>query len=104
MSLIVKEEPKTSKATNATQDCFFDIVVRHSWHPEVELPVENGDLLVFLVIKYIRRIRTQQTKIGLALLIIYFLPKSIMRKISLAHRFRTIVNKYTLIEFITIYG
>lgn len=47
MSLIVKEEPKTSKATNATQDCFFDIVVRHSWHPEVELPVENGDLLVF---------------------------------------------------------
>ena len=47
MSLIVKEEPKTSKATNATQDCFFDIVVRHSWHPEVELPAENGDLLVF---------------------------------------------------------
>jgi len=47
MALIVKEEAKISRPSDATQPCCFDIAIRHSWHPEVRLPTEIGDLLIF---------------------------------------------------------
>ncbi len=47
MALIVKEEARINSPSDSTKDCFFDIAIRHSWHPEVRLPIEPGELLLF---------------------------------------------------------
>ena len=47
MSLIVREEARVPRQSDSTSSCFYDIVVRHNWHPEISLPVDVGDLLVF---------------------------------------------------------
>ena len=47
MSLIVREEARVPRQSDSTSSCFYDIVIRHSWHPELSLPVDVGDLLVF---------------------------------------------------------
>ena len=47
MSLIVREEARETRQSDSTSSCFYDIVVRHNWHPEISLPVDVGDLLVF---------------------------------------------------------
>ena len=47
MSLIVREEARETRQSDSTSSCFYDIVVRHNWHPELSLPVDVGDLLVF---------------------------------------------------------
>ena len=47
MSLVVKEEAKEPRQSDSTTTCFYDIIVRHNMHPEITLPVDVGDLLVF---------------------------------------------------------
>ena len=47
MSLIVREEARVPRQSDSTSSCFYDIVIRHNWHPELSLPVDVGDLLVF---------------------------------------------------------
>tara|TARA_B100001175_G_C19437822_1_gene604520 strand:- start:59 stop:649 length:591 start_codon:yes stop_codon:yes gene_type:complete len=47
MSLVLKETARQSYPSDSTADNYFDIVVRHSWHPEISIPVEVGDLIVF---------------------------------------------------------
>ena len=47
MSLIVREEARVPRQSDSASSCFYDIVIRHSWHPELSLPVDVGDLLVF---------------------------------------------------------
>ena len=47
MALIVKEEPRTTRPFDTTQDTFFHLSVSHSWHPELALEVQAGDLLIF---------------------------------------------------------
>jgi len=47
MALILKEEARINRPTNAIDDCFFHLSISHSWHPEVSLEVQTGDLLIF---------------------------------------------------------
>ena len=47
MSLILKEEARINRPTNVIEDSFFHLSISHSWHPEVALEVQAGDLLVF---------------------------------------------------------
>lgn len=47
MALIVKEEAKINSPSDSTKDCCFDIAIRHNWHPEIRLPIEAGELLLF---------------------------------------------------------
>ena len=47
MSLIVRDEARETRQSDSTTSCFYDVIVRHNWHPEISLPVHVGDLLVF---------------------------------------------------------
>ena len=46
MSLSFRDSPRESPTTNTAQTK-FDIIVRHTWHDDVSIPVEIGDLLFF---------------------------------------------------------
>ena len=47
MALILKEEARINRPTSAIEDCFFHLSISHSWHPELSLEGQAGDLLVF---------------------------------------------------------
>ena len=46
MSLSFRDEPRLA-AKNISTPVDYDIIVRHTWHPDVTIPVNVGDLLLF---------------------------------------------------------
>ena len=47
MSLIVRDEARETRQSDSTTSCFYDVIVRHNWHPEISLPVHVGDCLLY---------------------------------------------------------
>ena len=47
MYLSFKDSPRESPVSMADKSCNYDIVVRHTYHSEVNVPVNVGDLLLF---------------------------------------------------------
>ena len=46
MSLSFRDEPRLASVCN-TWNIDYDIIVRHTWHPDITIPVDVGDLILF---------------------------------------------------------